>query len=351
MKKALALFFLTLYSSFLFACSTFLLKKDGQLVFGRNYDWITGNGAVMINAHGVKKTSFTPAGEKAISWISKCGSITFNQFGKEFPHGGMNEKGLVVELMWLAETTYPGTDQRAAMNELQWIQYQLDNCTTVSEVIASDSVIRISRNNAAPLHYLVADAYGDAATIEFINGKMKVHRGKDLANPVLTNTVYEEAVRQVSQHSSSNGYTDNSVERFATACRMVQDFQTTTNNKPIVDFAFSILDKVAQGSYTKWRIVYDITNRQVHFVTQDAQQRKSLSFKDVDFTCNNTTLSFHLTSTQKGDIATYFTPLTFQQNKELIEQSARESKGNIDIPEASITQAANYFETIQCQLK
>ena len=351
MRKALALFFLILYSSFLYACSTFLLKKDGQLVFGRNYDWVTGNGAVMINSRGVKKTSFTPAGEKAITWISKCGSITFNQFGKEFPHGGMNEKGLVVELMWLAETTYPGADQRAAMNELQWIQYQLDNCTTVSEVIATDSVIRISRNNAAPLHYLVADANGIAATIEFINGKMKVHSGKDLSNPVLTNTVYEEAERQVSQHASTNGYSDNSVERFATACRMVQDFQATTTNKPIVDYAFSILDNVAQGSYTKWRIVYDITNKQVHFVTQDPQQRKSISFKNIDFTCNNSTLYFPLQGQQKGDIATYFAPLSFQQNKELIEQSARESKKNIDIPETSIYQAAAYFKTIQCDLK
>jgi choloylglycine hydrolase len=32
---------------------------------------------------------------KTISWISKYGSITFNQYGREFPTGGMNEKGLV----------------------------------------------------------------------------------------------------------------------------------------------------------------------------------------------------------------------------------------------------------------
>jgi penicillin V acylase-like amidase (Ntn superfamily) len=348
MKKVIALFFLMLYSSFLFACSTFLLKKDGQIVFGRNYDWVTGNGAIMINARDVKKTSFTPAGEKAITWISSCGSITFNQFGKEFPHGGMNEKGLVVELMWLSETTYPNVDQRAAMNELQWIQYQLDNCTTVSDVVATDSVIRISRNNAAPLHYLVADANGDAATIEFINGKMKVHKGKDLPNPVLTNTVYEEAQRQVSHQSSANVYADNSADRFATACRMVQEFQTTTTNKPIVDYAFSILDKVAQGSYTKWRIVYDITNRQVHFVTQDPLQRKSLSFKEVDFTCNASRKYFPLNGKQKGNISTYFTPLSSQQNKALIEQSAVESKSHIDIPATSIKQAAEYFNSIQC---
>ena len=350
MKKAIALFLLTLYSSFLFACSTFLLNKDGQLVFGRNYDWVSGNGAVMINPRGVKKTSFAPNGGKAITWVSGCGSVTFNQFGKEFPHGGMNERGLVIELMWLSETTYPSADDRASMNELQWIQYQLDNCATVSEVIATDSIIRISRQQAAPLHYLVADANGDAATIEFINGQMKVHRGKDLPTPVLTNTVYAEAQRQVTQQGSNGrSYGDNSVDRFATACRMVQQYQTTNTKEPAVDYAFNILNKIAQGSYTKWRIVYDITNRQVQFVTYDHPQRKTLSFADIDFSCASPTLHFPLNNKQEGNIAKAFTPLSFLQNKTLIEQSAQESKSQIEIPATSITQAAAYFNTIRCE--
>ena len=62
-----------------------------------------------------------------ISWVSQYGSITFNQYGKEFPTGGMNEKGLVVELMWLDGTIYPQPDERPAIGVLQWIQYQLDN--------------------------------------------------------------------------------------------------------------------------------------------------------------------------------------------------------------------------------
>lgn len=349
MKKAIALLFLTLYASFLFACSTFLLNKNGQLVFGRNYDWVSGNGAMMINARGVQKTSFAPDGGKPITWVSSCGSITFNQFGKEFPHGGMNERGLVIELMWLAETTYPAADNRAAMNELQWIQYQLDNCATVSEVIATDSLIRISRQNAAPLHYLVADANGDAATIEFINGRMQVHRGQDLPNPVLTNTVYAEAQRQVAQQSSNgNSYGDNSIDRFATACRMVQHYQTTESKEQATDYAFRILNEIAQGPYTKWRIVYDITNRQVQFVTYTRPERKALSFKDIDFTCGASTLYFPLNSAQTGNVAKAFTPLSFSQNQALIEQSAKESKSQIDIPATSVAQAAAYFTTVTC---
>jgi len=39
------------------------------------------------------------------------------------------------------------------MNVLQWIQYQLDNCASTKEVIATDEKLRITINGT-PLHYL-----------------------------------------------------------------------------------------------------------------------------------------------------------------------------------------------------
>jgi penicillin V acylase-like amidase (Ntn superfamily) len=345
MKKWIGVFILTIYASFGFACSTFLLNKNGHYVFGRNYDWVSGNGAVMINYRSIQKTSFAPEGGKTISWVSKWGSMSFNQFGKEFPHGGMNEKGLVVELMWLTETSYPAADDRAALNELQWIQYQLDNSSTVEEVVATDKLIRISRQNAAPLHYLIADANGHAATIEFINGKMVTHAGKNLAYPVLTNTVYEDAVQQAKQ----NKVTDNSVERFATACRLLQKFSQPSNKEKPVDAAFTILDKIAQGNYTKWRIVYDISNRSVYFITNDRNKRKELSFSNFDFACTGQTLYLNLNNGVSGNVHKKFSPLNFDQNKNIISQSARESKSQITITQQAVNAAAEYYKTITCR--
>ena len=148
------------------ACTTFFINKNGQLVFGRNYDWITNGGMVCTNLKGLHKTSAKVNDGQTTSWTSKYGSITFNQYGKEFPTGGMNEMGLVVELMWADGTQYPKADNRASLGALQWIQYQLDNHATIDEVIESDKNIRISQNNP-PLHYLIADASGNAATCAF----------------------------------------------------------------------------------------------------------------------------------------------------------------------------------------
>ncbi len=160
MKKIAAFVLLFAYSSS-FACTTFLLTKNGQYVFGRNYDWVTGNGMIMVNKRGLLKESVKAQDAKQIQWTSVYGSISFNQYGKEFPTGGMNEKGLVVELMWLDETKYPVKDDRAALDVLQWIQYQLDCAATIEDVISSDRQVRITNNNATPLHYLIADAAGN----------------------------------------------------------------------------------------------------------------------------------------------------------------------------------------------
>lgn len=332
-----------------FACSTFLLSKNGRHVFGRNYDWVSGNGMVIVNARGVAKNSFMPADGKSISWVSGYGSITFNQFGKEFPHGGINERGLVVELMWLSETVYPEEDDRASMNELQWIQYQLDNCANIAEVIATDKKIRISRAGA-PLHYLVADASGKAATIEFIDGKMVVHQGTDLTYPVLTNTPYKDALKQANPSKDVKGtFQDNSLERFSTACKMVKQYQVNDIKEEPVDYAFNILNKVSQKDFTKWSIVYDITNKQVHFIANGQTQRKTFALRDFDFNCNTPAVAFSLHDTKSGGISKAFTMLTFEQNKKLIEQSALESRSEVQVSSNQAEKAAAFFKQVSCR--
>lgn len=348
MKKHLPFLILMLLAGHTFACSTFLLSKNGRHVFGRNYDWVTGNGMILVNARGVAKTSYLQDNSKSIAWVSAYGSITFNQFGKEFPHGGMNEKGLVVELMWLNETKYPAVDNRAALSELQWIQYQLDNSATIDEVIDTDKAIRINRSGAAPLHFFIADATGRAATVEFISGKMVVHRGKELAFPVLTNTVYKEAVQQVKNKKDPSSF-DNSVQRFATACRMVQQYQASHDAKDPVDQGFAILNKVAQKGYTKWSIVYDITNQQIYWITDEQPQRKQLSFRDIDFSCKIFAPALDLHASGSGPVSKFLKPLQYDENRSAIERSARESSSQIKIPAASIENAAAYFGKVQCR--
>lgn len=346
MKKAFVLFMVINFGVSVLACTTFFINKNGQMVFGRNYDWVTDAGMVCTNLKGLSKTSLQTENGEAITWLSQYGSITFNQYGKEFPTGGMNEKGLVVELMWLDETKYPAADNRPAIGVLQWIQYQLDNCATIDEVIATDKKLRISPTGTTPLHYLIADANGNAATIEFLNGKMVVHKGNDLTVPVLTNNIYDESVTAY-KNSSANG--NNSLERFSAACSMIQKLNEGSITKPINDYAFDILAGVAQGNFTKWSIVYDLKNKNIHFRTNRFKQVKTVNFSAFDFNCTASPKVWDMNQAGNGNINMLFENFNSVINKRIIETAAKESEREVQISQKNIERLWRYPADIKCK--
>jgi choloylglycine hydrolase len=301
---------------------------------------------VCTNLKGLLKTSMQTENGETISWASQFGSITFNQYGKEFPTGGMNEKGLVVELMWLDETKYPSADKRPAIGVLQWIQYQLDNCTTIDEVIATDKKLRISPTGNTPLHYLIADANGHAATIEFLNGKMVIHKDNDLSLPVLTNNIYDESVKAY-KNSTANG--NNSLERFNEACSMIQKLNSNNLTKSLIDYSFDILGEVSQGDFTKWSIVYDITNKTIQFKTNRFKQVKTVSFSAFDFNCTATAKVWDMNQAGNGNINTLFENFNSTINKRIVETAAKESESNVSISQKNRENLWQYALKIKCQ--
>jgi penicillin V acylase-like amidase (Ntn superfamily) len=335
----------------IFGCTTFCLNKNGHIVFGRNYDWVTGAGIVNTNQRGLFKTSAKTGTDATVSWVSKYGSITFNQYGKEFPTGGMNEKGLVVELMWLDETRYPNPDQRPAVGVLQWIQYQLDNSSTTAEVIGSNSQIRIS-DGTAPIHFLVADAAGNVATIEFLDGKMVVHKDKELPFPVLTNDTYASSVQTAKpliENKQEKTLNNNSLDRFVKACSMVNKFNASDMDVPVTDFAFSILDKVSQGSFTKWSIVYDITDKKIFFKTEANKQIKIIQFSAFDLACTQPAKMFNMNQDVKGDVSSLFTLKDKKLKQQIMAQVINESSSRVAISKKEEEELMSFEEGVSCK--
>ncbi len=271
-----------------FPCTTFVLKGDGQIYFGRNLDWDWEDGLVVVNPRGIKKTALVAQGNSPAKWTSKYGSVTFNQFGQEKPYGGMNEAGLVVEQMMLFESQYPAADSRPEIDMLQWIQYQLDTCSNVAEVVATDKKIRLEQPTVpARIHYMVCDATGDCATIEFLGGKMVCHRGQTLPYRALANSAYELSVayawtNPVPAGSSERLRDPQSLPRFACAASRAAGFQPRSPEEDVL-YAFETLERVRQGRGTVWQIVYDISTRQIHFRTASNPQQRSLNLKSLDF--------------------------------------------------------------------
>jgi penicillin V acylase-like amidase (Ntn superfamily) len=302
-----------LFASFVSAlpCTTFVLQSTNHVYFGRNLDWDSEDALVIVNPRKIQKTALVMPGTASAKWVSKYGSVTFNSAGWDLPTGGMNEKGLVVEDLWLVQTHSAKADDRPALSSLQWIQYQLDNCQSIDEVIDTDTKVRVdSETLPIPVHYLICDKSGDCAVIEFLDGKMKVHRGDKLPCKALANAPYDISLK-IREKSPK--------DRFAQAAARVASFKPASERENL-DYAFTTLDHVAQGAYTKWRMVYDITGRTIHYRTLSHPDEQALDLRQLDFSCRSDVRFFDLSSRPQGKNQPAFSDLTELKHRKYLER-------------------------------
>jgi penicillin V acylase-like amidase (Ntn superfamily) len=319
------------------ACTTFCLRDGGRIVFGKNYDWSVGDGLLVVNKRGVTRKADAEGDPKPASWTSKYGNVTFNQYGRDFPSGGINEKGLTIELMWLDGSRYPAADARPAVDVLQWIQYNLDSHATVAEVLKADRSLRISATSV-PIHYLVADRQGQVATVEFLDGRMVAHTGQKLPVAALANDPYAESLSDGTEGGS----------RFARAARRVRSFKAKGTDA--VGYAFETLDQVAApNGYTKWSIVYEVDRGRVHFRTRDRRKIRSLDLKDVDFSCSTPVRVLDLDADVSGDVARRLVPYTREINRELVTAAFRKTDFLAETPQSEIETVILYPESAVCR--
>jgi penicillin V acylase-like amidase (Ntn superfamily) len=358
MKKfaAFALSFLLLSSLFAqsaFACTTFCLKSKGEVLFGRNYDWMIGDGLVFVNKRGVSKTSTQE--KNPAKWVSRYGSLTFNQYGRETPMGGMNEAGLVIELMWLDGTKYPAKDERPTLDVLEWIQYQLDISATTEDVLKNIENVRIE--DRTPLHYLVNDKNGNSATIEFLDGKLVAHTGNDLPVSTLANDRYDKSLDYAKATQAFGGsqevpQTANSLDRFTRAAQRTKDFEKTgKTEQEAVTYAFDILSNVAQKGATQWSIVYDQKRGKVYFRTLQSTSIKSVDVKSFDYACGSAVKMFDINSKETGDVTAKFIDYTRAANRDLIERSFGGTDFLKSTPAETKDYLAEYPESFACAAK
>ncbi|HEU4477317.1 MAG TPA: linear amide C-N hydrolase [Pyrinomonadaceae bacterium] len=333
-----------------FACTTICLKKKGEVLFGKNYDWMIGDGLVFVNKRGVAKVSHAEDSTNPAKWVSKYGSVTFNQYGRENPSGGMNEAGLAIELMWLHETQYPKPDARPTVGALEWIQYQLDNSATVSDVITNSANIRIS--SKVPLHYLVNDKAGNTSTIEFLDGNLVAHQDGTLPVATLANDSYEKSLSYSKQTSAEKAQTKGSLDRFVRAAQKTSEFDKRERSEAeSVKFAFEILSNVAQERSTQWSIVYDQKRGKIHWRTLQSPQVKTIDTKAFDYSCGTAVRLFDMNANQSGDVTTKFANYTREANRDLIERAFAGTDFLRDIPAPVKDVLALYPEQFGCSAK
>jgi choloylglycine hydrolase len=173
------------------ACSRVFWNDNSLKLVGRSLDWSQNfNEAMWALPVGMPRVGRAP--DNPAEWTSKYASLIIA--GLDIcTEEGINEKGLVVNLLFLDGTQYETRDKsRPGIAFYQWPQYCLDNYATVNEVIANLDKVQVVNTalgeeypDGLPLHVAIADASGQSAIIEFIKGEPVVHLGREYQ--VMTN--------------------------------------------------------------------------------------------------------------------------------------------------------------------
>ena len=330
-------------------CTAFVLDNDGHGIFGANFDhtW-TDEGLVFVNRRGVVKSSVS--GEdphNRIHWTSRYASVSFNLVGYEYSWGGMNEAGLSISTMSLAETRQPPPDGRPALDNGEWVQYLLDTCATVADVIATNADVRILTVD----HYLVGDASGDAATIEFLNGRMVVHTASDLPVAALTNNTYADLHANWERLRDSGNYSGlaSSFHRFCLAADRVEGFQPA-NDAEAVDYAFDTLHEVRgerfSASPTNWSLVFDTKNQRAYFKTGRNRQLRWVDLKNLDLRCSGPVKMMDIHQGGPGDVVDVLIDFDRQLNRFHLERFL--SIWGVGLTSQEITWILNHLESFHC---
>jgi choloylglycine hydrolase len=330
-----------------YACTTF--ANNGFVA--KSYDWHESDAVVLFNKKNINKTSLVLRKEdKEVVWTSRFSSLTVNQYGQEFPLGGINEKGLVVEIMVLEGSEYPTGANLGTVNELQWIQFQLDQFETVDQVIAAQTDLRISKVHS-DVHYLACDTKGNCATFEWHVRNYPSEPAARVSVRALTNSTYNDGMRYLQKYVGFGGskpvpqQASSSLDRFVVAATLA----LPTSLFGLFD-AFAGLDRV-KTSQTQFQLVHDQSNLQLNFRSTKASAIKSLSLRSLInpklnhlSSCGSPAQALDIHSAPNGDLTAQMKEFGEPENKKLVEKTL----GTLGLPAALVEKVWRYPSRQSC---
>ncbi|WP_289293714.1 MULTISPECIES: linear amide C-N hydrolase [Bacteroides] len=278
---------------------------NGMVATGRSMDWKTEmHSNLWAFPRGMMRNG--EAGTNSLKWTSRYGSVVTSAF-EIASTDGMNEKGLVANLLWLPETQYPVRDKnKPGLAITAWVQYMLDNFATVEEAVSyidedtfqvvSDMMPDGSR--LATLHLSISDVTGDCAIFEYVGGRLTVYHNKDYK--VMTNSpTYDKQLALNEYWKTIGGLsflpgTNRAADRFARASFYINALPKTDDERIAVASVFSVVRNASvpygistpespEISTTQWRTVSESKSLRYFFESSLTPNTFWVDLRDLDF--------------------------------------------------------------------
>lgn len=293
------------------ACSRVMYSgKNDIVITARSMDWVEDiKSNLWLFPRGIERSG--AAGQNSLKWKAKYGSVVTSAY-EIASTDGMNEKGLVVNALWLDESEYPKNDGvKPAISISIWVQYVLDNFANVNEAVdelLKEKFVIVTLETPttggraiglATLHLALSDPSGDNAILEYINGKLIIHHGKEFQ--VMTNSPTFDKQLAIDEYwKAKDGNvmlpgTINASDRFVRASYYVKAVNLTDNIKECIASMFGIIRNISVPygicptpgkpnlSSTVWRSLADQKNKVYYFESTISPNIFWVELKDADF--------------------------------------------------------------------
>lgn len=290
------------------ACSRIFWDNKVNMVAARTMDlYFNERPTLVVLPRGIEREG--KADDNSIKWKSKYGSVIVTAFDGKAVSEGMNEKGLSGHLLYLHGTEYEPRDQRPGLSNTIWIQYILDNFSSVSEAVDSlnqfQVVATVLGDRQWPLHACLEDATGDSAIIEYIKGKMVIHHGPEYT--VMTNEPpYDIQVNNLKRYRYFGGDLPlpgdiDSESRFVRCSAFLKTLPEPKNLEEAIGHAFGVIrtvqvpfgaedtstslsNSVSEDTWpTRWVSATDVTNLTYYFNSTSTPNIVWIDFYQLDF--------------------------------------------------------------------
>jgi choloylglycine hydrolase len=280
------------------------LGPDNTVIAARSMDWAEDPGTnLYCFPRGMKRDG--AAGPDSITWTSRYGSVVC-AFYEVSTVDGMNEKGLVADVLYLVESDYGKPDgKKPVLSISAWAQYVLDNFATVAEAVEALRkepfvIIAPILPNGAPAqgHLALSDPTGDSAIFEYIKGRLVIHHGREYQ--VMTNSPAFDQQLALNKYWEQIGGlvflpgTNRAADRFARASFYINAIPQTNDHKRAVASVFSVIRGVSVPlgfttpgqpniSSTIWRTLYDHGKKIFYFDSATSPTIFWTPLADMDF--------------------------------------------------------------------
>jgi hypothetical protein len=243
-----------------FACTGFTARSpQGERLLGRNFDWYRHPALLLFTE--------PPDGYASVSMVD-IAYLGFNGPIKQddpaalsellkapyLPFDGVNERGLAVGMMAVPHSEGGDDPGKPTLDDLEAIRLLLDYAADVDQAIELLGQYNLDWGGGPAIHYLLADASGASAVVEFIGGKQQVFRSQ-----------------QSWQISTNFLFAETPLDKAGAECWRYKTVDTTLSQSEGIlssEAALKLLQDVSQGGTTGtiWSVLYNLSSGQVQVV-------------------------------------------------------------------------------------